>query len=346
MMQPIIQELYKQFWRKLKKQKHVIGFDGKLRQKEEDGKIVDKDWLTWRIYVETKLPTAYLRRKDIVPETFELNSTKQAVATDIVAIGKPVIPPLLGIPKLKSTQDEWRPIEAGISSCHKDCTACTLNAFFESLESGVVPVGEILQASNMHCYGLEGDAKVGDVIIQPSPYDAGEPSKHKTGEYAFGVPINFETFTCQYRNFVTRKLPFWKWFKPTQALNDVDISFATVDVDWKNKIAREKVGFKGYADPVEGEPVAKCGRTTDRTQGLWQSASMFINVQYRRGIAFMADMAMANIECAGGDSGSPMYHPESLFYNCALFAGSETGQTFGCKISNILKRAPVKLIVK
>lgn len=347
MIEPTIQELYEKFWRRLKKQRGVVGFDGKLRPKEQDGHV-HKDWLTWRVYVETKLPKAYLRKKDIVPKSF--NSLRSPLhgptESDVIAIGKPVIPPLLGIPTLtKSTQDEWRPIEAGISSCHEDCTACTLNAFFESIASKIVPAGELLQASNMHCYGLEGDAKLGDVILQPSPYDDGQISKHKTGEYAFGVPINFDSFTCPFRNFLARKLAFWTWLKPVAAVNDVDISFATVDVDWINKIAREKAGFKGYADPVEGDPVAKCGRTTDKTQGIWQSTSMFINVRYRRGIAFMADMAMSDIKCAGGDSGSPMYHPQSLFYNCALFAGSET-QTFGCKISNILKRAPVKLIVK
>jgi len=342
MLEKIVEELFKTYWCRLKKQKNVVGFDGQLRPKEINGRK-HKNWLTWRVYVDTKLPKAYLSRKDVIPELLNVSSKDYEIFTDVIAIGRPVIPPLLGLQK--STQDQWRPIEAGISSCHKDCTACTLNGFFETLESNIVPAGEFLQASNMHCYGLEGDAKQGDAIIQPSPYDGGDIND-KTGEYAFGVPINFETYTCPIRNFITRKLAFWRLFKPSQAMNDVDVSFATVNVDWKNKIARESSGFKGYADPKEGDPVAKCGRTTDRTEGKWGSTSMFINVQYRRGIAFMTDVAMANIECAGGDSGSPMYHPKDFIYNCALFAGSNTGQTFGCKISNILKRAPVKLIVK
>lgn len=350
MLQPVIEKLYKQFWRRLKRQRNVVGFDGTLRPKERDG-YIHKNWLTWRIYVETKLPEPYLRKKDIIPKSLTVpKSSKWNINTDIIAIGKPVIPPLLGIPRttlepweLKSTKDEWRPIEAGISSCHENCTACTLDAFFLLKDPAIE---ELLQASNYHCYGLEGDAKRGDVIQQPSPYDKGTVPKHKTGEYVFGVPITFDKYTCSVRNFFARKLAFWTWFKPVAGENDVDISFATVDVDWKNKIAREGMGFQGFANPIEGDPVAKCGRTTDRTQGVWESTSVFINVKYRRGIAFMTDIAMANIQSAGGDSGSPMYHPETIFYNAALFAGSQQGKTFGCKIENILKRAPVILVIK
>jgi len=343
-----IRKIYNQFWRRLKKQRGVVGFDGLFRPKIKDGHI-HKDWQSFRIYVENKLPTAYLRRRDIVPKILTLSNGKYnpptKVETDIIAIGRPVIPPLLGMDK--STQDMWRPLEAGISSMHYEGTACTLDGFFKMLENELdIPVGEILQASNMHCYGQEGDAELGDPVMNPSPYDSGKLPDHKTGEYVFGVPITFDSYECQYRNFVTRKLAFWTWFRPVAGENDVDISFATVDVDWKNKIARETGGFQSFADPIEGNPVAKCGRTTDRTQGVWESESVNINVQYRRGIAFMTDIAMADIECAGGDSGSPMYHPQSIEYNAALFAGSEQGKTFGCKIGNILVRAPVRLVVK
>lgn len=327
----------------MKKRANVIGFDGVLRPKEINDKV-QKGWLTWRLYVEKKLPEQYLTKRDVIPETLTLKGYRSImpqvkIDTDIIAIGKPVIPPLLGMDK--STQDKWRPLEAGISSMHYQGTACSLNAFFMH-----ETIKEVLQASNMHCYGLEGDAKVGDAVMNPSPYDGGKLPDDKTGEYVFGVPITFDSFTCQFRNFITRRLAFWQWLRPAAGVNDVDISFATVDVDWKNKIAKEKTGFKGWADPIEGDPVAKCGRTTDRTQGVWESTSMFINCQYRRGIALMNDVAMANIKCAGGDSGSPMYNPETVIYNAALFAGSEQGKTFGCKISNIMNRAKVKLIIE
>lgn len=337
-----IRKIYSQFWRRLKKQRGVVGFDGLFRPKITDGHV-HRDWQSFRIYVDTKLPMAYLRRRDVVPKVLTLSNGKYnpptKIETDIISIGKPVIPPLLGMGR--TTKDEWRPLEAGISSMHYQGSACTLNAFFMHKT-----LNEVLQASNYHCYGMEGNAKVGDGVMNPSPYDSGQFPKHKTGEYVFGVPITFDSYTCPFRNFVTRKLAFWTWLKPVAGENDVDISFASVDVDWKNKIARETTGFLGYADPKEGDPVAKCGRTTDRTAGVWDSTTVNINVQYGRGIGFMTDVAMASIECAGGDSGSPMYYPKPKYiYNAALFAGSNQAKSFGCKISNILLRAPVKLIL-
>lgn len=332
-MNGVIRELFMQNWRTLKRKAHVVGFDGIPRLKQVGGVEIARQ--SWRIYVDQKLSIKTLAKKDLVPSTVQARGLE--METDIIAIGKPVIPPKLGIQK--STKDRYRPLEAGISSMHKDGTACTLNAFWTDKPVGGT-YGQTIQSSNNHCYALEDKAKVGDEIMNPSPYDGGKLPADKTGKFLFSVPITFDTYACPFRNFVARKLNFLGWGRPVFGENDVDIAFASLSVDFRNKIAREQAGFGSFADPVEGDIVAKCGRTTDKTVGKWESTNMNINVQYSRGVVFMTDIAMANLECAGGDSGSPMYKPMRLpIYNGALFAGSDQGKSFGCKVSNIISRA-------
>lgn len=339
---PLLQVFYEEWWRKLKKKANVIGFDSYMKPKIQDG-YVHRDWEVIRIYVEKKLVETKLKEKDLIPDSLILKKAKicnLVALTDVVQIGKPMIPPLLrplGIPK--STREDYRPLESGVSTMHEKGTACTLNHFFLH-----EPTNEFLQASNWHCFAMEGKANIGDNCLQRAPYDGGKVPDQVSGKFVFGVPINFETFACPFRNFMFRRLPFWTWLRPTYAENNVDISFASVDVNCINKIALETCGFGAYADPIEGDLVAKCGRTTDRTEGKWESTSVNINCQYSRGIGFMTDIAMALLKCDGGDSGSPMYKPtKPLTYNAALFAGSDDGRSFGCKISNIMNRAQVKL---
>ena len=331
-MEKIVKLLFNKYWRTLKKLPHVVGFDGKLQSKTING--LQCPIPSFVFYVDTKVPSQYLKnpKKHTLPKI--LSYGLESIYTDVKAIGKPSIPPILGMSD--STRTRWRPLEAGISSMHEKGTACTLNGFFKTKD------GKNLQATNYHCYAMEGDAVVGDALMNPSPYDGGVVEDDKTGEYEFCVPINFDSYQCGWRNFVTRKLPFWTWFKPVAGENNVDISFGNISVDWKNKIALETKGFEGFSDPVVGEPVFKCGRTTDKTKGVWESTSVNIQVQYRRGVVFMTDIAMADLKCDGGDSGSPMYTVKDgkIIYNAALFAGSSglITKSFGCKISNIINR--------
>jgi hypothetical protein len=338
-----VNDLFNSHWRKLKRLPNVVGFEGILRPKEIDEKP-SKEWSAWRIYVDVKVPESKLRPKDIIPKSLPVLK-HSTISTDVKAIGRPVIPPLLGAKNLYNT-GRHRPLLSGISAMHEKGTACTLNGFFlYEPESGEIFV---VDASNWHCYAMEGKAVKGDKLLQPSPHDGGKIPDDIHSKFEFGVPINFDTFACPYRNFVMRKLAFWNLFRPVAAVNDVDISFGRTEVAFeKNKLCEFDEYFGGAADPVEKDKIAKDGRTTGHTEGVNESVHLNTQCQYSRGIAFMSDCVLSKLECAGGDSGSPMYKPDHPpIYNAALFGGTDQGYSVGCKISNILKRAPVKFIIK
>ncbi len=342
----VFSEKVKEYWKELKKKPNVVGIDGKLRPKIKNG-IEYPKIQSIRVYVSQKIDLSrvlfkssrwqkikhfFYKKKnplffssDLVPTFIE------GIPTDIVVIGKIEAPrPIEG-----SNKDYCRPVKAGVSSMHYQGTACTTNGFWRDTLNGKICV-----ASNNHCYADENKAKIGDPILQPSPYDGGKYPEHQIATLYKFVELQFNEFACPFRRTL-HKFMFWE----TVPNNKVDIAFSEITVDWEPEATY--IGpFKGKRIPGEGERVQKTGRTTEYTIGTVVSLSWTGSVQYSRGLATFTDCILVEGRdfSKGGDSGSPVFDMNGNYIG-ALFAGSDTHSII-CKYTNIELESGMVLIIK
>lgn len=324
MMDVIVEDLVNKYWKSIKKRKNIIGFSGKLRPKITAGKEhIDK--MSFRIYVVKKHKVEELKPRDIVPRMLSLGES--SIITDIVEIG---------VIKALNNKERRRPICSGISTMHKDGTACTINGFFRDTVTG-----QIYVASNNHCYALENKAKIGDPCLQPGPHDGGKYPEDEIGKLVKYVEILFNEFECPYRDIVVKIKR--KLFGPKQLFNKVDMAFDSMSVPYE-VIATYIGEFKGRTIFNIGDKVTKSGRTTEQTFGELFDTDWNGMIQYSRGIAFFTDCYLITGDkfSQGGDSGSPVFNMNNEYGGC-LFAGSDT-TSIVAKLENIEEEGGVELI--
>jgi len=316
----------KKLWKKLKKFPNVVGFDSTPRPRIKNGKVLPHV-PTLRIYVSKKMKIEELRPEDVIPRKLDIGSLE--METDIVEIGE--------IKALQDTKKKYRPIKAGISACHKNCTACTISGFFRDKETGQVYV-----ALNNHCGALENKAKKGDSWIQPSPYDGGKYPLDEIAKLHHFVEIKFNEFKCPVRNFFHK---IYRALKRDTPMNRVDISFGIPLVKFHVASLGIPNSFSDYREPDISDEVQKTGRTTGYTKGKVVSTSWTGMVQYSRGVATFTDCILVEGKgfSAGGDSGSPVFDMKGNLVGI-LFAGSDT-HTILCKIKNIMKEGKVEVVL-
>ena len=173
-----------------------------------------------------------------------------------------------------------RPVPMGVSTGHTRSTAGTIGA--------VVTDGERRFAlSNWHVFVPGGDARVGDVLLQPGPVDGGaDPSD------VIGTLAAFEAVVLS---------PF--------ASNRIDAAIARTD----EVLPETPVG--GYGSPRSetlaakpGIGVQKYGRTTRLTVGEVEAVNASVNVTYGSAGSQVGRFTGQIMVCcnfsAGGDSGS------------------------------------------
>jgi len=138
--------------------------------------------------------------------------------------------------------------------------------------------------------------------------------------------------------------------KALDNVNRVDIAFSEPvnvnDVSYDIFAVEGKVVGKGMHTP--GTKIIKSGRTTAVTEGTIIDDSWSGSVQGSRGTASYEDCVLCSLECAGGDSGSPIVSKQpngTLLYHGALFAGSDNNITIYCKVENIEAEAEVEVAI-
>ena len=124
--------------------------------------------------IKAKKPLAQLTQAEMIPSSLD------GIPTDIVEIGsRPVAFP--------AYQDKQRPVVPGCSVGHASITAGTIGAVVEV-------AGKVMLLSNNHVLADENAAAIGDVILQPGPYDGGKAADRVGVLYNY-IPITYTNQT-------------------------------------------------------------------------------------------------------------------------------------------------------
>ena len=269
--------------------------------------------------VEKKLPVTTLNPIDVIPETIG------GFITDVIEVGKIVA---------LETTGRYRPAPGGVSIGHKDITAGTLGCVVRDAD------GERYILSNNHVLANQNDAEIGDLILQPGPYDGGT-LMDTIAELHDYVPIMFEDtgFDCPIASTTallgnavanllnsSKKLQVVGQKETPYQYNLVDAAIAKPydDGDILDEILDIGI-IVGTKLAYLSMPLRKYGRTTDYTEDQVLIVGATIDVSYGVGkTARFEEQIVAGAMSAGGDSGSLVVDSDSQNAVGLLFAGSDT----------------------
>jgi hypothetical protein len=250
------------------------------------------------VFVEQKLPSEQLRKKDLIPERIE------TMKTDVVETGR--------IYALQSRTTRWRPAPGGVSIGHYQISAGTLGVVVR--RSGVRVI-----LSNNHVLANSNSANIGDAILQPGPYDGGTSTDRIATLDQF-VPIVFDSF--------------WDWLlslfgisRPVRNVVDAAVAKPLSDSDVSDDIL--EIGAVSGTAPAEiGMRVRKSGRTSGLTEGEVSAVAATVRVSYGGlRVARFRDQIVAGAMSQGGDSGSLVVDSGNRAVGL-LFAGSANTTIF------------------
>ncbi len=264
------------------------------------------------VFVTQKLPKSELKGKDVVKDKLA------DMQTDVQMIGTPTAGG--GQVLTVSTQtlaQRIRPAEGGYSIGHYKITAGTLSTcVYDILPGGSVyptrqgigipPKYYIL--SNNHVLANSNNARIGDPILQPGPYDGGREPEDRIARLSRFVPIYFNS-------------PI----QPPRCINLVDAAVAEGqfhDLDREIYWIGYVRGWRPKKKVTVGAIVQKTGRTTNYTIGRITAVNATVNVNYgAAGVACFKDQIVTTNMSAGGDSGSLVTTLDNVAVGL-LFAGS------------------------
>ena len=236
--------------------------------------------LCLKIYVEKKLSIQSLTKKEVFPQEIA------RVETDVEEIGKITA---------QGNSGRLRPAPGGASLGHYRITAGTLGCLVRDKKSA-----EILILSNNHVLANSNNAKKGDPILQPGPYDGGKKPKDTIGYLENWIEINFN----KEANLVDAALARTK--------DSGDVRPEIILIGPPQGLAKAKLGM----------PIQKSGRTTGYTTGKVKDISASVKVDYDNQTALFRNQIITTNMSQGGDSGSLVLDMKASAVGL-LFAGSE-----------------------
>lgn len=268
--------------------------------------------------VTKKVALSQLSSRDRVPAMLE------GIPTDVIQTGP--------IRALQSPTDRHRPAPGGVSIGHRDITAGTLGCLVKKGEQFFI-------LSNNHVLANSNQAKVGDPILQPGPYDGGKfPDDHIADLEQF-VPISIIglpsdcSIASKIADILNSAAKFLGKDARLQAVkaqatdNLVDAAIARPRKPVSEYVKDEILEIGAIDGTTQGEldmAIKKFGRTTHFTTGTIEQVDVSVNVQYGEGkIARFTDQLMAGAMSQGGDSGSAVLDDNNRLVGL-LFAGSDT----------------------
>jgi hypothetical protein len=279
--------------------------------------------------VEVKKSKKSLSAREVVPEGI------QGVPTDVLPTGV--------IRALQSRTSRWRPAPGGVSIGHYLITAGTLGCL-------VKKNNKVFILSNNHVLANSNDAAIGDAILQPGPYDGGQPATDTIAHLSEFVSIQFGV-GCPIGQGVASVLNTLaalvgsrtrlQALRPAAVENLVDCAIAEPvnPVDVVNEIL--EIGpISGTAEGTLGMAIKKSGRTTALTTGTIDQVDFTGTVSYgTTKVATFVDQLVAGAMSQGGDSGSAVLNNQNQLVGL-LFAGTNT-TTIINRIQNVFQALQV-----
>ena len=273
---------------------NVVGVAATLKM--TNGKPTKRWSLT--VLVEKKEPESKLPKAARVPGSIE------GVTTDVIKVG--TIEALVFSARV-------RPALPGFSIGHHDITAGTFGCLVRDirrcsckLEKDCTPTREecpedYLILSNNHVLANTNQAKPGDLILQPGPFDGGVYPADGIATLECFEPIVFGR----------------------SGYNLVDAAIARPS--FNRNVTASIIGVlipRGVDQAFIGSPVIKVGRTTQVTTGFVFAVNATMNVSYGlAGVAQFRHQILTTAMAAGGDLGS-LLMDRGLNAVGLLFAGS------------------------
>lgn len=197
-----------------------------------------------------------------------------------------------------------RPAQGGYSVGHHKITAGTLGTCCYDWNKLPGMPQKYYILSNNHVLANTNNAKAGDPILQPGPYDGGRIPKDIIARLSRFVPIKFIVGDKKPCNYVDA------------AIAEGNLADLNREIYWIGSVKRL------YIAPKVGDIVQKTGRTTGFTTGRVTSVNATVNVNYGAGrIARFCNQIITSPMSAGGDSGSLVTNLDEGGVGL-LFAGS------------------------
>ena len=236
--------------------------------------------LCLKVYVEKKLIAKKLARNELIPREIS------RVETDVEEVGKIVA---------QGNSGRYRPAPGGASLGHYKITAGTLGCLVKDKKSGKVFI-----LSNNHVLANSNNAKKGDPILQPGPYDGGKKPKDIIGYLENWIEIGFS----KEANLIDSAL--------ARPKNTSDVKPEIMMIGLPKGVTRAKLAMS----------IQKSGRTTGYTTGKIKDISASVKVNYDNKVALFRNQILTTNMSQGGDSGSLVLDMKKRAVGL-LFAGSE-----------------------
>ena len=297
----------------LLKLRNVEGFG--IANKITDGEDTEELGIT--VFVSQKLPKELLQKEEVVPASIG-NHPTDVIDTQGEIMALPELaarPPALTRSELATqpslierTQDATiellrervRPVEGGYSVGHYQITAGTYaTAVRDAQPFPGVPLRYYV-LSNNHVLANSNNARIGDPILQPGPFDGGTLPQDTIARLSRWVTIQFGPTSTNYVD---------------AAIAEGQFHVLDREIYW--------IGYvRGAIAPAVGLMVQKTGRTTNHTTGRITAINATVNVNYGGGqVARFVNQIVTTNMSAGGDSGSLLLDLENRAVGL-LFAGS------------------------
>jgi hypothetical protein len=240
-------------------------------------------------YVKRKIAKSKLKLHRYIPPVVASREGR-AVFTDVKTIGAIR-------PQVSSKAD---PIQSGFSVGHVSGQTGTIGAIVKKGSKRFI-------LSNSHILALSGNAKKGDGVAYPGPFDGGTASANLIGKLAEFVP--FKTGD-DFPNSVDAALAE----VVTERLEDLDFTLFGVK------------GAPASIAPQRGMTVIKRGRTTDdRGEGIIHDVNFHFVAEFAGvGIVGFHDQVLCSRYTRTGDSGALVVDKESGKIVGLHVAGGET----------------------
>jgi hypothetical protein len=253
------------------------------------------------VLVERKLPLDELPEEARVPEEVD------GVPTDVLEVGR--IVPL-------TFNARVRPVTPGYSIGHPNITAGTFGCLVRDIRRCCCKLekdcgcctptsqecpGDYLILSNNHVLADTNQAELGDLILQPGPFDGGVFPADCVATLERFEPIVFGR----------------------SGYNLVDAAVARPT--FGRNVTPSIIGIlvpRGVDQVFVGTGVVKVGRTTQITEGRVLAVDATVLVAYGAGIAQFRQQIITTAMSAGGDSGSLLLDTPNGNAVGLLFAGS------------------------